>query len=301
MGTMDWLLNQIGKANWGRWMPGAPAALEGGVDVPEPAGTPIYALGTGTLTGAGYFYHGGPYFSQQETGAGANPGYGVVTEDVPGTGQVYYQHIDLAPGIPFCQSGNCQGYQVQAGQLLGYSRANPGEVEVGINSTWGGIWGTNQNPYLWQSDPRTALTALARQNSSVSGNGGGNPISNICANMPPYLSFVLCAFVPTGQETVGAVQSVTGGKCAPWDVQCLLANLAPLIQKLLLFSLGMALLIIGFYLLASKEAEGVLSVAINGESGGASSQSSEGSGQPAKPHKSKVAEAEQVAKVAAVA
>ena len=271
MGTMDWLLNQIGKANWGRWMPGAPAALEGGVDVPEPAGTPIYALGTGTLTGAGYFYHGGPYFSQQETGAGANPGYGVVTENVPGVGQVYYQHIDLAPGIPFCQSGNCNGYQVQAGQLLGYSRANPGEVEVGINPTWGGIWGTNNNPALWQSDPRSSLVALAQQNAGASQNGGGNPISGICANLPPSISFVLCGIAPGVTTATDSITAAAGKQCAPWDIQCILGDLAPLIQKLLIFALGAFLMWFGFMLLVSHEAVNIALQAEGAQSSGGSS------------------------------
>src|SRR5262252_2963969 len=112
-----WFLDNVGSAT--RWRANSGDPFEGGVDIPVPGGTPIYALATGPLMGSGYFYHGGPYFTTQETGLGSAPGYGVVTENVPGVGQVYYQHIDIAPGIPFCENGNCGNYVVQRGQLIG--------------------------------------------------------------------------------------------------------------------------------------------------------------------------------------
>lgn len=163
----NWLLNNIGKAR--RWRcntgPGAGDPLghdwEGGVDIPLPAGTPIYALATGPLMGAGTFTMGAGGF-----------GHGVVTQNVNGVGQVYYQHIDLAPGIPHCKSGSCGGYVVQEGQLLGHSTSAIGEVEIGINATWGGIWGTNKNNALWVCDPRAALKALA--NGTSGGTTGGS-------------------------------------------------------------------------------------------------------------------------------
>lgn len=172
-----WLLNNIGSATWWRSRALSQGVTdEGGVDVPLTAGTPIYALATGPLRGAGYFYHGGPYFSTQEYGASANaPGYGVVSEqvNVPGLGleDLYYQHIDIAPGINLCQSGNCGGQVVQEGQLIGYSKNPPGEAEVGLgaNTSWGGIWGAVSDPGQWVSDPRSALTNLA--------SSGGGPVT----------------------------------------------------------------------------------------------------------------------------
>ena len=191
--SSDWFLKNIGSATWWRSLAlGQGVTDEGGVDVPIPGGDhqPIYALADGQLMGNGYFYHGGPYFSTQKTGASGNPpGWGVLTENVPGVGQVYYQHITLAPGIPFCQNGNCGGYVVHKGDLIGYSNCpNPCEVEVGINSTWGGIWGTNTNPSLWSSDPRGALTALARSGgvpvtggtqTATTGASIGNPLDAV--------------------------------------------------------------------------------------------------------------------------
>lgn len=167
MGAADWFLQNVGRASWWRALAcqqcGGNCCLEGGVDVPLTAGTPIYALGGGALTGAGTFTH-----------SDGSPGYGVVTVNVPGVGQVYYQHIDIAPGIPDCKSGNCNGYQVQAGQLIGYSKNPPGEAEIGINATWGGIWGTNTDPSQWVADPRGALTALASGNNVSPQLGTGN-------------------------------------------------------------------------------------------------------------------------------
>src|SRR6185312_2831502 len=112
----NWLISTIDDPNnWGRWLAGAPAANEGGVDLTEPHGTPIYALGTGPLEGWGTFTH-----------ADGSPGYGVLTEqtNVPGLGKanVYYQHINLLPVFQACQNGNCHGQMVNRGQLIGYTR-----------------------------------------------------------------------------------------------------------------------------------------------------------------------------------
>ena len=148
-------------------MQGAPAALEGGIDVPLPAGTPIYALGTGTIQGYGNFWH-----------PNGNPGYGVLTErtNVPGLGSadVYYQHMDLAGNFTPCTNGNCNGQIVTRGQLIGYSRADPGEVEVGINPGWSGVWGNaSDRPVKWITDPSPYLQAMATQTGTESGYAGG--------------------------------------------------------------------------------------------------------------------------------
>ncbi len=187
-------------------MTGAAAAQEGGIDVPLKAGTPVYALGNGTLQGYGNFWH-----------PNGNPGYGVLTQRVtiPGLGDadVYYQHMDLAGPFTQCQNGNCSNQYVQAGQLIGYSRADPGEVEVGINPPWFGVWG-GKHPSQPVNDPRPYLSALA----------GGAP-SN-----------------PTTTSTTSAA-------CAPWDVPCLVNNLRGTAVRIGVFIVGLLFFIIGAVIL----------------------------------------------------
>lgn len=156
----QWLTGNIGSAT--RWRDNTPYGdgcdhdCEGGVDIDLPANTPIYNLATGALQGAGTFTH-----------PNGNPGYGVVTILVPGVGDVYYQHLDLAPGIPICYNGNCNGVVIPAGTLLGWIHPGVNEIEVGINPGWGGIWGPNPKPGPWVGDPRATLVALAGGSTAV--------------------------------------------------------------------------------------------------------------------------------------
>jgi len=152
-------------------MSGAPAAAEGGIDVPLPAGTPIYALGTGTLQGYGNFTH-----------PNGSPGYGVLTErtNVPGLGptDLYYQHMDLANNFIPCINGSCNNQIVTQGEIIGYSRADPGEVEVGFNPGWSGVWGdASSRPGPWITDPRPYLSALATGGSGPDTGTGGSVLT----------------------------------------------------------------------------------------------------------------------------
>ncbi len=141
------------------------SANEGGVDLTSPGGTPVYALASGQVIGAGTFVH-----------SNGNPGYGVVTTrvDVPGYGlqDLYYQHIDIAPWIKNCTGSACQGQQVSAGQLIGWVRSDVGEVETGFNAGWGGIWGEN-HPGQWVTYPEPLLAILAQGSSPVTPSGLG--------------------------------------------------------------------------------------------------------------------------------
>lgn len=159
-------LNNPNMQMYGRWNAdqivgcGAPGcAMEGGVDITSPAGTPIYALATGPLEGAGNFWHSKSVYTP---GSGA-PGYGVVTErvNVPGYGleDLYYQHIKIAPGIQTCYAGNCNNQVIQKGQLIGWVEPGVNEIEMGMNANWGGVWGTN-HPNSWMTDPRGAIAGL---------------------------------------------------------------------------------------------------------------------------------------------
>src|SRR6516162_6433896 len=104
--------------------------FEGGVDIASPGGTPVYALETGPLQGAGYFCHGGSLLNATMGCSVGSPGYGVLTQrvNVPGygTNDLYYQHIKLAPDIPICGNGSCGGYVVQKGQQIGTILPNVG-------------------------------------------------------------------------------------------------------------------------------------------------------------------------------
>lgn len=163
MGDGSWYLNNYKRAIWGRWFPGAPLQNEGGIDVPLPAGTPIYALASGKLQGYGNFVH-----------KNGNPGHGVLTErtNVPGLGpaNVYYQHMDLTGNFAPCTMGNCGGQIVTRGQLIGHSRGDVGEVEVGINPTWKSVWGDTKGTVGgWITDPRKLLANLASNTAGTTG------------------------------------------------------------------------------------------------------------------------------------
>lgn len=127
--------------------PGVPG--EGGVDLGSHVGDPVYALASGIIEGAGYW---------------KDQLHGVVTTrvNVPGAGMedIYYQHINIAPGIK-------QGGSVTKGELIG-TVGSLNEVEVGFNANWGQPWGVN-HPGPWIKDPRPWIKALMLNASS------GNP------------------------------------------------------------------------------------------------------------------------------
>lgn len=198
----NWLLNNIDKAH--RWRSNTPDAdncphdCEGGVDIPLPAGTPITALATGPLIGSG------PW-----------KGHSVVTQQVPVIGKLYYQHLDALPSIPQCENGvGCQNYTIHAGQLLGYSNADVGEVEIGINPAWGGIWGPPTNGAGWVGDPRSILTSLALGSPPTPPTGGGTTLS-------PQESDASCKSTNAGSCKL--CQGYIPGNCNT-DEQCSLFN-----------------------------------------------------------------------------
>jgi len=200
----DWLTTTGGRGQYPNYLrsQGYPeGGYEGGIDIASPGGTPVYALETGPLEGAGYFCHGGSMFSKTAACASGSPGYGVVTQrvNVPGYGlqDLYYQHIDIDPGLTLCSMGNCYGQIVQKGQRIGTIRQNVGMLELGFNAggasqgpggnqvTWGTVWGP-AHPGPWVSDPRPMLKALI--------NNYGNPpdytgdLSGASDNLPLFLT-----------------------------------------------------------------------------------------------------------------
>ena len=202
---------------YGRWAHAA--QNEGGVDLTSPGGTPVLALATGPIIAMGTFVH-----------ANGNPGYGVVTTriNVPGHGlqDLYYQHIDIAPGLKV-------GQIVQRGQVIGHVRSNVGEVEVGFNAGWGGIWGTH-HPGPWVTDPRPWLAALlggSVPNTSTTGVGN--------------------ASTPGTKDAVPAVPT-SPTSCAPWDIPCLLQETVKTeyFQRSAIVFAGIVLALIGVIVLA---------------------------------------------------
>lgn len=146
---------------WRRTCPGGKAAFEGGMDLASPNGTKVYALSDGLVRGAGYFTH-----------PNGNDGHGVVTVRTSfpdgSVGDLYYQHIQISPNIILCGQTGGHLYngiigppptnqKVQRGQFLG--TVVVGEVEVGINAEWGGVWGDN-HPGPWIDDPEDAIRSL---------------------------------------------------------------------------------------------------------------------------------------------
>lgn len=161
---------------YGRWNNPA-SALEGGVDLTSPGGTQVFALGSGTIVGLGYFCHpggnipNGSFQNATSDCSNGKPGYGVVTTrvDIPGYGMndLYYQHIMLNPNLKI-------GDTVQRGQLLGTVVPGVNEIEMGLNANWGTIWG-NSHPAAWATDPRPQIEALM-QFGDTPQTGTSNPI-----------------------------------------------------------------------------------------------------------------------------
>ena len=234
MGTFDWLLNTIDDpGNWGRWIPQAKAANEGGVDLTLPHGTPIYALGDGKIVGVGTFTH-----------QDGSPGYGVLTEqtNVPGLGtaNVYYQHIDVLPQFKSCTNGNCNGQTVKRGQMIGYTRSDMYGLEVGINPGWGGIWAGNTAPGPWITDPRPYLKALAQQGGSTT----------TTTYTPPTCT------PPSNPLDVG------GGISYAWCQAS--QTLVSFGEHIAVFLIGLLLIGAGIYLLAHKQINAAVGKAAKG-------------------------------------
>ena len=235
MGQFDWLLSTIDNPNnWGRWKPGAPALNEGGVDLTLPHGTPIYALADGKLVGAGTFTH-----------ADGSPGYGVVTEqvnNVPGLGKanVYYQHIDIAPGISSCSNGACGSQTVKRGQIIGYTRPDMYGLEVGINPGWGGVWAGNTAPGPWVTDPRPYLKALAQQSGTSTTPSVTTTPKSATANNSTPVSQSKCT-PPSNALDVGGAFGWLGCQAVSWG------------EHIAVFLIGLLLIIGGVYLIGHKQ------------------------------------------------
>ena len=167
--------------------PGVPG--EGGVDLGAPSGTPVYALATGVVEGAGYW---------------KDQLHGVVTTrvNVPGAGMedLYYQHIIIAPGIK-------QGMTVQKGTLLG-KVGSLNETEVGFNANWGQPWGLN-HPGPWIKDPRPWIAALMTETSSP-GSSNGSTGSTTTPDSNSMNSNNPSSGIGIGPLTIDLSQYVTG-------------------------------------------------------------------------------------------
>ena len=163
-------LRNLDQATYGMWSAPDPAVWpdgsvhpgEGGVDVGNPGGTPVYAVADGPLI---------------DMGCWKDAGHCVITQrvQVPGVGpaNMYFQHIQFAPGLS-------TGQMLTRGQLIGYVNGTVGgiaynEVEIGFNSLWGHPWGTNP-PGPWVKDPRPWIKALMGGPGSAPTNtpGGGS-------------------------------------------------------------------------------------------------------------------------------
>lgn len=172
---------------YGRWNHAADA--EGGVDLTSKQGTPVYALGDGPLLGAGNFGKVGG-FTYNESSS-----FGVVTQriTVPGFGlqDIYYQHINIDKSIRFCNNptGSCGGQYIKRGQLIG-TTGGFGEVEIGFNASWGGVWGVN-HPAAWVTDPRPMILALMNMGTPDGMSSGGlvdglgGAISTVATHIAP--------------------------------------------------------------------------------------------------------------------
>jgi Peptidase family M23 len=199
---------------------------EGGVDVFSPIGTPVYALADGPIIASG--------FNNVD-------GKGVITTrvNVPGYGtqDLFYQHIDMAPGIANC-GGLCKSGQqiVQKGQLIGYVSDPQGRwsphIELGFNAGWCCAWGDpNNHPGSWMSFPEPLIAALMKA-------GGGGPGTGTTGSSG------------TGGGTGGSStdnSSSFPATCAPWDIRCSIAAFTSsnTARQMGLLFIGLIFLLIG--------------------------------------------------------
>lgn len=158
-----YFIANIAKPFMGGWS----GSGENGIDVTLPLDTPIYAVESGKIAGAGY-YKGG----------------GVVSVD-SGPGRIwYYQHLDQNNF-----TGADKGKYITAGSLVGWSGgqnvggnhpADPNysswkHIEIGLNAPWGGIWGNPSGQ--GNIDPVPALTALVGKSTSTGAQASASPPS----------------------------------------------------------------------------------------------------------------------------
>ncbi len=190
---------------------------EGGIDIGLPNHTAITSLCNGVIVGAGNFWH-----------SNGDPGFGVVTIqcDVPGLGKsdIYYQHIDIEKSIKFCQLNGCKGQTVSRGQLIGWSKTPPGDLEIGINAPWTGVWGPTKKPGTWVHNPELYLKNLA------------NATNVFIKETLPGLS---------GQDT--------GSSSVPAPPVPGAQFFNDILNKILLFLVALTLIGAGFYLMFDKQ------------------------------------------------
>lgn len=197
----------------GLWPNGAVTPGEGGVDISTPIGTPVYALANGPVIASGYW---------------RDNAHGVVTQrvSVPGAGQqdLYYQHIQIAPGIT-------PGQNLTRGQLIGH--IGPfNEIEMGFNAAWGGVWGSN-HPGPWVRDPRPWLQAIL--------NGSGSA--------PPTSATTTTAAQAPGANPLDPMSIFTA-----WWTSAAAPRLVIWGEYIAVFLLAVVLIIIGFVLLGGQQA-----------------------------------------------
>jgi murein DD-endopeptidase MepM/ murein hydrolase activator NlpD len=145
----------------------------------------------------------------------------------------FYEHMSgSAPGLSI-------GQHVQAGSLIGYNNPS-GQVPLGFGLYSGDVygsgseWGTLQQDLApggaQQLNPVNLLNQAQKGNLNINNPGGLTSSYN---------------------------QPVTG-TCAPWDIGCMLTQsnsaLASIGEAIAIFVLALVLIVVGFFLLAEKQA-----------------------------------------------
>lgn len=141
--------------------------------------------------------------------------------------------------------------------------------------------------------------------------GGGNIFSQLCANMPPSMSFLLCGIQPADKAAVDTISGAAEGAIQGANPTTnILTTVTNLFGKLLIFTLGLFLLYVGFRLLfghpeaaISEKLIDKLTESGEGESAGeeesaapaesSSEGSAEGTSKPATPKASPVGQGTQ--------
>lgn len=229
---MAWLpdfLRNLSSSTYGMWsVPDAARGLhangsitpgEGGIDVGAPGGTPVLAIADGPIMASGCWN---------------DAGHCVITQrvNVPGAGpqDLYYQHIQIASGIR-------TGQNLKRGQVIGTVNGTVNgiaynETELGFNSRWGGVWGTN-HPGPWVADPRPWLNAI------LSGSGGAPPATGTAptsASAPGGLSLDPMTILVNFWTATAAPRLKVWG------------------EYIAIFLIAVVLIIVGFFLLNGQAA-----------------------------------------------
>jgi hypothetical protein len=143
----------------------------------------------------------------------------------------FYEHMHDASVRP--------GQHLISGDLLGHANYTGEGAALGVGLYSGDVYGSGSGWQVLQNDLKP---------------GGAGKL-----NPTPILDQFKNKNYDSITNSPGAAinmiqQSQSAGTCAPWDIPCLLKNLQGVGESIAIFILALVLIIVGFFLIAEKQA-----------------------------------------------